>query len=545
MKIRTTSFLLPRAAGVESHDALAVRAWEETVVAVLADGAGSSETAREAAQRAVQSFVNHYETRPRSWSPGKALQEFTRVINQTLHQDSLTRHGSPELITTLAVAVIEGDRLFGLNVGDSRVYLLQNDRVRQLSVDHAGLRAGLPHVLDRALGLEPTVEPHYFETPLTDGDLVLLCSDGVTNALPPEELTARLRRRATARTLVGAARDLARPETLDDASAIVLDVEQVGHLAALKELPLSIPARLEKGASIDGFTLVRAFQESDRTWLALRDGQRHVLKFAPAAAADNDQLLALFIKETWNAERLRGAGFFPRAFVPENAAHRCYAMEFIEAPSLKAFLKSRRLSVDEAIALGAFLLAAEQHLLRFDLVHGDLKPENILVLPGYDRIQFKLIDFGSVTEIFSITSRAGTASYLAPERFQAAPISERTEVFALGVTLFEALTGAYPYGEIERFQTPRFGDPVPPAKLNPNLPAWLNSLLLRALARDPQARYQHYSELLFDLAHPEHVAPVHPVGAPLLERNPLAFYRAGFFLLLLVTLLLLLLLLQK
>ena len=60
-----------------------------------------------------------------------------------------------------------------------------------------------------------------------------------------------------------------------------------------------------------------------------------------------------------------------------------------------------------------------------------------------------------MTEFFSVTSRAGTASYLAPERFQEAPISERTEIFAIGVTLFEALTQAFPFGEIERFQTPR------------------------------------------------------------------------------------------
>src|SRR5205814_508874 len=116
----------------------------------------------------------------------------------------------------------------------------------------------------------------------------------------------------------------------------------------------------------------------------------------------------------------------------------------------------RRVSVDEAVALGKFLLKAAQYLLRFDLVHGDIKPENILVLSGYDSVDFKLVDFGSATEIFSTTTRAGTASYLAPERFHETPISERTEIFAIGVTLFEALTSAFPYGEIERFQTPHF-----------------------------------------------------------------------------------------
>jgi serine/threonine protein phosphatase PrpC len=545
MKVRMTSFGLPHSDGDESHDAFEVKSWDETVIAVLADGAGSSAAAREAAQRAVRSLVNHYETRPRAWTSQKALLEFARVINRTLHQESLARFGAPELITTLSVAVVEGDRLYGLNAGDSRVYLVQDGRVKQLSVDHVAERTGLPHVLDKALGLEAEIEPHLFEAALKDGDLAMLCSDGIFNALAPDALADSLRHRHSARVIVASAREKATPETLDDLSAIVLDIEKTGKLAAAKELPLEIPALLTKGGLVDGFTLVKPFQYSDRTWLATRNGQRHVLKFAPMAARDNDEILNLFVKEIWNAERLQDGRFFPRVFLPENATTRFYAMEFIEAPSLKLFLRSRRLAVDEAIALGKFLLEAEQYLLGFDLVHGDIKPENILVLQGYDRIQFRLIDFGSVAEIYSVTSRAGTASYLAPERFHEAPISERTEVFAVGVTVYEALTQAFPYGEIERFQTPRFHDPKRPGKLNANLPPWLESVLLRSLARETPVRYQHYSEMLFDLANPGLVAPFHPKNLPLLARDPALFYKIGFFILLAITLALILTLLNR
>src|SRR5215831_11154730 len=183
MKVNATSFGLPHGKNEESHDAFAVKAWDETVLAVLADGAGSSRAAREASERAVRSFVNHYETRPRSWTPPKALAEFTRLINRTLHQDSIARFGEPELVTTLSVAVVEGDRLYGMNVGDSRVYLARNGRLEQLSQDHAGGRVGLHHVLDRAVGLEADVEPHLFEMDVKDGDVALLCSDGVSNVL--------------------------------------------------------------------------------------------------------------------------------------------------------------------------------------------------------------------------------------------------------------------------------------------------------------------------------------------------------------------------
>jgi serine/threonine protein kinase len=270
----------------------------------------------------------------------------------------------------------------------------------------------------------------------------------------------------------------------------------------VSELPLEIPVSLHKGDVIDGFALVKPFQHSDRVWLATRDGQRFTLKFAPIEARDNDAVLTQFVKETWNATRIE-AEFFVKAFVPENATKRFYAMEFIEAPSLKMLLGSRRLAVDEAIALGKFLLKAGQYLLQLDLVHGDIKPENILVLSGYDSLQFKLIDLGSATEVFSITSRAGTPSYLAPERFHGAPICERTECFSIGVT-------------------------------------WLESLLLRTVAIEPERSYQNYSEMLFDIEHPSKVEPFHHKDAPLLERNPLLFYKAGFFILLALALYLLL-----
>ena len=533
-----TSYGLPKCDGAESDDSFAVKAWDETVIAVLADGAGAARDAREASTRIVQSLMSNYAVRPASWSPQKALAEFTKIINHTLHQESLARYSAPEMISTLSVAVIEGNRLFGLNVGDSRVYLARGGQISQLSHDHVINDQAFSHVLQRAIGLAAEVEPHCFETELRDGDIAFLCSDGVSNVLNDDALSKKLSNRTAARAIVQHARELATDETLDDMSAIVIDIAETGKLRAVSQLPLLIPDTLSKGDVIDGYELVRSFQHSDRVWLATKDGQRWTIKFAPLEARDNEAVLNLFVKEMWNATRLH-ADFFVEAFVPERATARYYVMEFIEAPSLKHLLGSRRLAVDEAVELGRFLLEASAHLLRLDLVHGDIKPENILVISHYDRLRFKLIDLGSATEIFSIITRAGTASYLAPERFHNTPISERTEIFAIGVTLYEALTGAFPYGEIERFQTPVFGQAKAPTRLNPNIPPWLESVILRAVVVNPERTYQHYSEFAFDLANPDKVEPFFRPGASLLEKNPLAFYKTGFWLLLAATLALL------
>ena len=529
MKVNVTTHMLARSTETENGDNCAAKVSGETVIAVLADGAGAARAGAEASRRIVESLVGNYAARPREWTPQRALTEFTRLINQTLYQESLVRFDAPELVSTLSVAIVEGDRLFGLNVGDSRVYLSRAGELSQLSHDHVDPEHN--HILRNAIGLGPELDAHCFETELRDGDIALLCSDGVSNVLPDSDLCTQLAHRTSARSLVIRARDSATDETRDDLSAVVIDVTKAGKLRAVSQLPLPIPDTLKKGDIIDGYELLRPFAGTDRVWIAAKDERRWTLKFAPLEARENEPILAQFVKEAWNAGRVQGECFVA-AFLPEDATARYYVQEFVEAPSLKSLLKSRTLSVDEAVALGRFLAEACQRLVRLDLVHGDIKPENLLVVTDYDRVKFKLVDLGSSAEIFSVTSRAGTASYLAPERFHGALISERTEIFAIGVTLYEALTRIFPFGEIERFQTPVFRVAKRPAALNPNIPPWLESLILRALAVDPERRYQHFSELAFDLANPDRVEPFHQPGAPLLARSPLAFYRAGFFILL-------------
>lgn len=535
MKIHTTSYGLPRTEGETSSDSFALRVWDETVIAVLSDGAGTGLPAREAATRAVASLIENYSVRPRSWDPARALHEFTRILNRALYQESLARYERPEMVATLAAAVIDGNRLYGINVGDSRISLWRNNQLTILSEDHVD--SVQKNMLTRALGMDKDIDPHVFQHDLQDGDMTLLCSDGLSNHLDAEAMAGVMKQRSTARSMVIQARQQASAETLDDISAIVLDIQQTGKLRAMTERILAIPEILKKGDRIDGYELLRSFHGTDRVWLAEKDGQRAVIKFAPREAITSEPHLTAFTRETWNATRAQSEHFV-RAYEPHGQTARYYIMQFVDAPSLHAVLRERILSVDSAVGLGRFLTEACQTLLRLDLAHGDIKPENILCAGDYARLSFKLVDLGSAVQLFSESSRAGTASYLAPERFRAAPISERTEIFAIGVTLYQSLTGKLPYGSIERFQTPTFQSPKSLAQLNPNVPAWLETVIRRSISVKPEKRYQHYSELIHDLAHPERVQPFFEDFTPLIERNPLTFYKTGFFILLAATLLL-------
>ena len=541
MKATITTHNLAREERGASQDACAGLLWRESLIALLADGVGDAEHGGAAARRAVDSLLTNFKSRPVAWPMPRALDEFTRLLNRTLHQESLARFERAELLTTLVVAAVEGARLSGLNLGDSRAYLFRSGELRRLSVDHVADDQELRHVLTRAAGMTADTSPHLFECEVRPGDRLLLCSDGVSGVLPDAVLRDLLAQGATARTIVATAREQATEENLDDASAVVVTLDELtpgrDTLAQLQ-----IPERLSAGLVFEGCRLVRPFNQNERTWFANRAGAQVVLKFPPLEALHNDGIRQQFVREIWSLTRLQ-AEYFTRAFVPEGGTTLCYCMEYIKAPTLKDSLaRDGLLAVAEGVALANFLLDACQFLLGFDLVHGDLKPENILVLARGGEPRFKLIDFGSISEVFSVTSRAGTPSYLAPERFTGSPISERTEVFALGVTLYQAFTGQLPFGEIEPFQTPGFREPKPPSRFNAHLPPWLDALLLRALAVAPDERQQSYSELKFGLAHPAQVKPYFRRDAPLLERNPLLFYQVSCGLLLLLSAILLLLL---
>ena len=553
MHVHSTGHAVSRRDDAPCDDAWLVRERSGATLAALADGIGSAREGGPAARRAVEMLADYVLSRPRNWSPRRALADFTAQINRTLHAESLARHGSPELACTLSAVVLEGGRLYGCNVGDSPVFHWRQGRLTRLSESHTVAQPNLAHVLTRAIGLEPHVEPHFFETELAPGDLVLLCSDGVSTAVSEERLADLLSRQATARSIVTAARDASEknPELRDDASAIVLDLITSDRTAAPANRPLEVIPVLRAGDRIDGHQLIRPLAGNDRVWLAEVSPSllltaspssaptRVVLKFPPADAADTEPLREAFLRETRNAVRLASPDLV-RAWIPEGPALRCYAMEFVNAPTLRSALLTGRLGVEDARELARFLLRVGQFLLRHDLAHGDIKPDNILVLREPAGVAFRLLDLGSAAELFSVTSRAGTPSYLAPERFRGDALSERTEIFAIAVTLYESLTGTYPYGEIERFQTPRF-DTLPRrlTRLNPAVPPWLDSVILRALDPDPERRYQNFSEMAYDLANPTRVTSHHRKDAPLLERNPLRFYKilcAALFLAVLILL---------
>ncbi len=189
------------------------------------------------------------------------------------------------------------------------------------------------------------------------------------------------------------------------------------------------------------------------------------------------------------------------------------AMEYVEGETLKDYIRRRgRLSGNESVAVGLQLLAAVEFAHRSGIVHRDIKPQNVMI----DRSgTIKVMDFGiaragdsGMTEAGSIL---GTAQYLAPEQAKGHPVDERSDLYSVGVVLYEMLTGTVPFkGDSAVTVALKHVNEVPPepAELVPGMPYALNQIVLKAMAKGPADRYQTAAEFARDLRAAREGGPV-------------------------------------
>nr|WP_229855264.1 protein phosphatase 2C domain-containing protein [Candidatus Sulfurimonas marisnigri] len=300
---------------------------------MVCDGVASADAGAEAASRVTSYLINNFKIRPKSWNIEKSIISFITSINSILYQESMVNYERAELVTTLTIVVIEGNRLYGANVGDSRVYLLRDKNINLLSFDHSMDESGYENILTQAIGIDSEVATYYFENIVQKNDKILLCSDGLYNILSENTIESEIN--FTAHSLVRKASKLMDDNLPYDTTAVVLEILEANELEILKKQNLLISERLKKGQTVDGYTLQKPLIQNNRTWLSLKNNKQYVLKFAPLEALENEKLLDLFVKEAWNGKRLK-ALFFPKAVIPKNRTQRYYVMQLIHGEDLNS-----------------------------------------------------------------------------------------------------------------------------------------------------------------------------------------------------------------
>ncbi|GAA6756855.1 protein kinase [Thermus thalpophilus] len=177
------------------------------------------------------------------------------------------------------------------------------------------------------------------------------------------------------------------------------------------------------------------------------------------------------------------------------------AMEFLEGEGLDKLIEERRISLPQATAILARVADALKHIHAQGIVHRDIKPGNIMVLKGalredgVDPRGVRLMDFGIaagkvLTRLTITGARIGTPVYMSPEQAKGQKLDHRSDIYSLGIVLYEALTGQPPFtgGYETVIHQQIFQVPTPPKQLRPEIPQALSDLVLKMLEKDPAKR---------------------------------------------------------
>ncbi len=508
------------------------------VVAAVADGVGGHKGGREAAETAVRSFMEAYFAQPETLGVARAAGRALESVNAWIAAQARVDPRLAGMATTFSALIFSRRTAFLVHVGDSRAYRLRGSDVEKLTNDHVLGRGELTHALLRAVGFEDTLRVDHDSHALRLHDRFLLCSDGVHGFLRDAKIRALLSEcvspQEAAERLVAAALEAGGD---DNATALVADVidlppaDEAALARSVADLP--IQALPQVGEIVDDFRLEQVISDGRYSRLLhaidLRDGRAFVLKFPhPRVAADASYRRA-FVNEAWVAARVRSPFIGEIHEEQEGRRTRLYSiMPFYDGETLEARLRrAPNIELDEGIRIATRLARAIATLHRAGIIHRDIKPDNVMLLKNGG---LRLVDLGVCRaprlEDFCAEDIPGTPSYMAPELFLGAQGDESSDLYALGVTVYRAFAGDYPYGEIEPFSKPRYGKPRPLNARRPDLPAWLEAAVLRAIAADPRDRYGDVLEFAFELENGAHrgFAPA-PLKRSLYERDPVAFWK--------------------
>lgn len=541
-------------------------------IVAIADGVSTGGMGREAAQTTVTSLVRDYYGTPQTWDTTVALDRIIGAQNGWLA--GINQRRAPVLgLTTLTALVLRGQSYTLAHVGDSRAYLLRGGKIMQLTHDHVVKNTDFRHQLLRCVGAEDHVVVDYMQGELQVGDCFVLVTDGVYGAVRDELFQARLQglagtgkaadAQSVSQQLVEAA--LAEGST-DNVTAMMVQVRGLLE-ATLEDISrtaqdLPIPPHLKAGEALDGLRVVELVADSGINVLyrvqAAGGGPFYALKTLHPARAHDEEERAMLAHEAWLAKTLQsglgGDGLVGlHEALPGGQERSAFYLlyDWHAGQTLQQQLdRKHRFSLPQVLNVASQAARALGRLHRQCVIHRDIKPANLH--QGDDGV-LRVLDLGvalSGREPEAMRRlHAGTPSFVNPEQWgfngQGAEGEEelpdaQSDLFALGVTLYQLLTGRLPYGEVLPRQVGRYyRDPVAPSRINPEVPIWLDHIVLKAVARDKRRRFETAEELLLALERGASRPLTAPQATPLIQRDPTAIWKiallvSGLFNLLLV-----------
>lgn len=525
---------------VPKGSALAIKG----IALALADGISSSPVAAIASETAVKSFLTDYYATSDAWSVKTAGERVIAATNSWLGAQNGRMFSDAERdrghVCTFTGLVLKSRMAHIFHIGDSQIARITDGSVEPLTEPHRIWVSSRTSHLARALGADRHVEIDYRAEHLRIGELFMLSTDGVYEHLSEAEILAVLADLSddldtAACTLVTRAASngsgdnltvqLVRIDDLPDGAA----GELLGEGEDLPPAPI-----LEAGQYFEGFDIVRPIQQNARSHIFLARDRitrvRAAIKVPSTELRGDREHLRRFMLEEWIARRIDSPHVLAAARIDRPRSHLFVATEYIDGISLHQWMTDNpRAPVENVRKIVEQIGAGLQAFHRREMLHQDLRPHNVMIDAEGTA---KVIDFGS-TWVAGVAEAGlcgppdamlGTVQYMAPEYMLGERGDERSDLFSLGVIVYQMLTGQLPFGS-RRADLARASDLkklryIPAREHVPEVPDWVDAALARAVHPDRRRRYGELSEFLHDLRHPNRLL-TSPEPRPLLQRDPL------------------------
>ncbi|MGF1714039.1 bifunctional protein-serine/threonine kinase/phosphatase [Photobacterium chitinilyticum] len=516
------------------------------VVACIADGVSCSDNGQQASHTSVTQFIDDYYSTPDSWGVKKAAAKVLTSLNSWLYhhgQQSELRHNG--LVSTFSSVIVKSNTAHLIHVGDSRIYRYRRGKLTQLTQDHSRKQGGKSHFLTRALGMDSRLDVDYKQESVEVDDVLVLTTDGLHDWLTKREFEGLLSRmELAAEELAHLIVQYARKNGSDDnLTCLLVKIDflpQENLQETARQLTQRvIPPILAEGNTIDQYEIIRVLHSGTRSHVYLAkshfDEKCYVLKAPSPNFSDDLVYLQGFIREGWVGRQISHSAIMKIHRYAEASPFLYHVCDYVEGKTLRQWMiDNPKPSLEKVREIAAELIKPIRFFQRMGIVHRDLKPENIMLT---DNGKAVFIDFGTaqaegfdeVSGVIPEEVPVGATDYIAPEYLAGEKATAYSDLFSVGVIVYEMLTGKMPYKmpyqQIFDDKQSRRYDYISVLKNRQDLPAWLDLVLKKVCHPSPKTRYQVISEFIQDLSTPDQKILRELKESPLIRRNPLQFWK--------------------
>lgn len=531
-------------AGVKSQneDACGIIVPDETllttkgIAAVVADGMSASDDGKQASESCVKGFLTDYFSTPETWSVKSSGQKILSALNRWLHGQGQRQYQNNQgMVTTLSAMVFKSNTAYIFHVGDTRIYRLRNNDLEQLTNDHRFVASEDKTYLSRALGIDLRVDIDYKTLAIEVGDTFIQLTDGVYEFISNAAIKQLTQENqddldvATKKIVETALNN----KSDDNLTCQIIKVTKLPteneneFYDKLTELPF--PPPLESGLILDGYKVIRHLFSNKRTEVYLvqdtETNENIVMKAPSVNYQDDPEYINQFLHEEWAGRRINNPHVLKVLEIKRKRTALYYITEYIDGVSLRQWLDDNpRPSLNQVRTFSKQIERGLRAFHRLEMIHQDLKPENILI---DENKTLKIIDFGStkiagIEEIYlpiEVNNILGTINYTAPEYHTGEAGSNRSDIFSLGVIVYEMLTGHLPYGKEMSIKNIKRANYISLKRYNPEIPIWVDKAIEKAVNINPENRFSILSEFTYALNKPDS-SLINNDYVPLIKRNP-------------------------